>query len=150
VADKRQIAKLFRMLSTSGNERRNAFAALERAMQREGVSWSDIGNAVERDDGKYTEVEMQEYAQAARAEGVDAGIKIGMTRASNGNGNGHMSLPMPAEMAQYCHERRGRLRNDRERDFIGETYMGTQRGKRLSLRQLGYLASLYIQAGGKV
>ena len=28
-------------------------------------------------DGKYTEAEMQEFAQAARAEGVEAGIRIG-------------------------------------------------------------------------
>ena len=53
-------------------------------------------------DGKYTETEMQELAQAARAEGIEAGIKIGMTRASNGSGNtnGHLTLPSPAEMAR--------------------------------------------------
>ena len=42
---------------------------------------------------------MQEFAQAARAEGVEAGIKIGMARASNGSGNanGHLTLPKPSE-----------------------------------------------------
>ena len=48
---------------------------------------------------------MQEFAQAARAEGVEAGIKMGMARASNGSGNGHLTLPKPSEMAEYCHDR---------------------------------------------
>ena len=47
---------------------------------------------------------MQEFAQAARAEGVETGIKMGMARASNG-GNGQLTLPKPSEMAQYCHDR---------------------------------------------
>jgi hypothetical protein len=113
---RKRIAQLLRMLSSSGGERRNAFATLERIMRSEGVSWSDIGNAIERDveptpdNGRYTESEMQEFAQAARAEGVDAGIKIGLARARNGSGNGHMTLPKPAEMAEYCHERLSRLK----------------------------------------
>ena len=60
-------------------------------MQSEGVNWTDIGDVIAGggdDDGKYTETEMQEVAQAARAEGVEAGIKMGMARASNGSGNG--------------------------------------------------------------
>ena len=62
--NKKKIAQLIRMLSSSGGERRNAFAALERTMQSEGIGWSDIGNWVEHDgaecnDGKYTEAELQ-------------------------------------------------------------------------------------------
>src|SRR5215831_8165909 len=111
------------MLGSSGNERRNAFAALERTMQSEGVSWSDIGNIIEQNaDGKYTEEELQEYGQALRAEGVEAGIAIGAARAANGsgNGNGHLTLPSPAEMADFCHTRRGRLKDDKQREFIDE------------------------------
>jgi hypothetical protein len=75
--NKKRIAQLFRMLGSSGGERRNAFAALERSMQSEGVSWTDIGDAIERDatpkppdPNKYTESELQEVAQAAREQGV--------------------------------------------------------------------------------
>ena len=61
-------------------------------MQSEGIGWSDIGNVIEPgaecDDGKFTEAEMQQFGQAMRAEGVEAGIKIGMARAGNGGGNG--------------------------------------------------------------
>jgi hypothetical protein len=150
--NQRRIAQLFRMLGSTGGERRNAFAALERAMQSEGISWSDIGNTIERGfaggDGKYSEAELCEYGQALRAEGVEAGIKIGLARAGNGGGNGHLTLPPPVEMAQHCHERLGRLRNDNERDFISKAH--GRRGRTRSLRELGWLVSLYIQTGGRI
>jgi hypothetical protein len=155
VADpnKKRIAQLLRMLGSSGGERRNAFAALERVMHSEGISWSDVGNWIEhtaaQDDGKYTEAEMQEFAQVARTEGVEAGIKIGMTRASNGHGNGHLTLPKPFEMAEYCHDRLGRLKDDKQREFVTDMFVITQRGVKLSLGRLGYLASIYIQIGGR-
>src|SRR5262245_9475160 len=120
------------MLGSSGGERRNAFAALERAMQSQGITWTDIGDAIEHDEGKYTEIEMQEFAQAARAEGVEAGIKIGLVRASN-SGGGHLVLPKPSEMAEYCHERLGRLKDDKQRDFVSDMHVITRRGNNLSL-----------------
>ena len=92
---------------------------------------------------------MQEFAQLARAEGVEAGIKIGLARASNGGGNGHLTLPKPVEMAEYCHERLGRLKDDKQRDFISDMYVVTQRGRSLSPGRLGYLASIYIKIGGR-
>ena len=49
----------------------------------------------EHDEGKYAESEMQEFAQASRAEGIEAGIRMGMARVSNGSGNGHPTLPSP-------------------------------------------------------
>jgi hypothetical protein len=150
----KRIAQLLRMLSSSGNERRNTFAALERTMRSESISWSDLGNWIEQAgtqaEGKFTEAEMHELAQVARAEGVEAGIKIGMTRARAGGGsNGHLSLPPAAEMAQWCHDRLGRLKDDKQRDFISDMVTITQRRTSLSLGRLGYLASLYIQIGGR-
>jgi hypothetical protein len=147
----KRIAQLIRMLGSSGNERRNAFVALERAMQNEGVSWSDLGNIIEQNaDGKYTEEELQEYGQALRAEGVEIGVKIGMTRASNGGGNGHLTLPSPAEMADFCHARRGQLKDDKQREFINDMCRLTLFNRVLSPGRLGYLASIYIQNGGKL
>jgi hypothetical protein len=59
--NKKRIAQLARMVGSKDGERRNAFAALERAMRDAGISWTDIGNAIESDnDGKYTENELQE------------------------------------------------------------------------------------------
>jgi hypothetical protein len=148
--NKKRIAQLFRMLGSSGGERRNAFLALERIMQSEGVSWTDIGDAIEHGgDGEYTEDDLQQYGQALRAEGVEAGIKIGESRASNGGGNGHLTLPKPFEMAEYCHQRLGRLKDDKQRDFVSDMVVITQRRGNLSPGRLGYLASIYIQIGGR-
>ena len=141
------------MLGSSGGERRNAFAALERIMQSEGVSWTDIGDLVEHgnacDESKYSEAEMQEFAQAARAEGIEAGIKIGATRAGSGSGNGHLTLPSPAVMADFCQARRGQLKDDNQRKFIADMIVVTRSRYRLTPGRLGYLASIYIQNGSK-
>jgi hypothetical protein len=156
--NKRRIVHLFCMLSSSGGERRNAFAALERTMQSEGMSWSDIGNAIEcgfkHDDGKFTEAEVQEFGQAMRAEGLAAGIAVGLARAaSNGSGNGHLTLPPPVEMADFCAARRPRLKDDAQRKFIDEMVVKTRNQMflryRLTPGTLGYLASIYIKIGGK-
>jgi hypothetical protein len=155
--DKKSLAKRLRMLGTPVvTERRNAFAALERFMHSKSVSWSDIGNLVEEDkkpvsdECKYTESDLQQWGQVQRAEGVEAGIKIGEARKSNGGGNGHIALPKPADMAEYCHERLGRLKDDKQREFVTDMYSITQRGKNLSPGRLGYLASIYIQIGGRI
>jgi hypothetical protein len=154
VAPKRQttsrqkIAQLVRLLGTSERgERENAWRALVRAMAGAGVGWSDLGNWIECDEDKYSASELAEFAQIARAEGVEAGIRIGEARAGNtSNGNG-LSLPRPAEMAEYCHERLGQLK-DNQRDFVSDMYLITQRGVQLSPGRLGYLASIFIQIGG--
>ena len=152
--NRKKIAQLLRMLSSSGGERRNAFAALERLMQNEAISWCDIGNLIENgfgcDDGKYTEAEMQEYGRAKREEGVATGIKIGLARAGNGRSNGQLTLPSPVDMADFCHGRAGQLKDDKQREFISDMLVITQRGRTLSRGRLAYLASLYIQIGGGI
>ena len=64
--------------------------------------------------------------------------------------NGHFMLPDAFEMAEYCHGRLGRLKDDKQRNFVSDMYLMTQHGAKLSRPRLGYLASLYIQAGGKI
>jgi hypothetical protein len=150
--NKKRIAQLFRMLGSSGGERRNAFTALERTMQSEGVNWNDIGDVIANGhgEGKYSEDEMLEFAQAARAEGVEAGIKMGTARASNGSGNGHLTLPQPFEMAEFCRDRLSQLKDDKQRDFVIDMVGITQRGTRLSSSRLAYLTSIYIKTSGKM
>ena len=154
--NKKKIAQLLRMLSSSGGERRNAWTALERAMQSDGTGFSDIGNAYERgcgcDDGKYTEDDLQQFGHALRAEGVEAGIKIGLARAGNGSGggsNGQITVPAPADMADFCHQRLSQMKDDAQRDFIRETYQTTQRGRNLQPGTLGYLISIYLKHRGR-
>ena len=148
--NKKRIAQLFRMLGSSGGERRNAFAALERSMQSEGVSWTDIGDALERgSEGKFSEAELQEYGQALRAEGVEAGIKIGQARKSNGSANGHSMLPENSEMADYCRRHRDDL-EPKHHSFVDRMPTRTRSRRPLSPKEKGYLASLYIQLGGSI
>jgi hypothetical protein len=151
----KRIAKLIRQLDTPiDGVRRKAFTALESTMQTERVKWVDISNAIEheaehkQDDGKYTEAEMQEFAAAARAEGVEAGIKIGAARAGNGTANGHTMLPKPCEMAEYCHDRLSQLKDTKQRDFVDDMLVLTRRGARLSPSRLSFLASIYIKISG--
>ena len=116
-------------------------------MQSEGISWTDIGDAIENStDGKYSEEEVREMFAAGRKEGVEIGIRIGLTRAQNG----HLMLPSPSEMAEHCHQHLSRLKDDKQRDFISDMYLITRRGTNLSLGRLGYLASVYIQIGEKI
>lgn len=149
--NKKRIAQLARMLGSNGGERKNAWTALERAMHSEGFSWSDIGNCIEQcDDGKFTEAEMLEFAQVARAEGVEAGIKIGMARAGNGSGNGGLALPPPTVMAEHCHQQLGRLKNDWQRDFVADIFVLTRHTRNLSRSRLANLAKIYIEIGGSI
>jgi hypothetical protein len=151
---RQKIAQLVRLFGTTARgERVSAWLALERTMDTAGVDWNDVGNWIEhggeleRDDGTYSEGEMQEFRQASRAEGVEIGIKIGMARAAQSNG--HITLPEPSEMAQYCHERLNRLKSDWQRDFIADIYRITRRKMNLSLPRLGNLAKIYIEMGGR-
>lgn len=118
-------------------------------MQSEGITWTDIGNAIERTaDGKYTEDEMQQFALAVRKEGVEEGIKIGKAQTSNGGGNGASKLPSPIVMAAYCHERCDRL-NDWEREFINNMHVkGVARRYALKPKQRTKLEEIYQQLGG--
>jgi hypothetical protein len=142
---KERLAKCIRLFGSA--ERANARTMTERALESAGASWTDLGNWIEHHS--YTEDDLKEFGQAQRAEGVEAGIKIGMARASNGGGNGH-TLPKALEMAEYCHDRLGRLKNDKQRDFVDDMLVITRRGMNLSLGRLGYLASIYIQIGGRI
>jgi hypothetical protein len=148
-----RIARLVRQFgATERGVRVNAWRALELTMENEHVNWSDVSNWIEGSaDGKYTEDEMQQFALAVRREGVEEGIKIGIVRGrAQQQSNGHIVLPEPSEMAEYCHERLNRLKDDKQRDFIGDMYVITRRGRSLSLGRLGYLASIYIQIGGRI
>ena len=58
-------------------------------------------------------------------------------------------LPKPSDMAQYCYDRLGRLKDDKQRDFIGDMYLITQRGVKLSSKRFAYLASIYLQTSGR-
>jgi hypothetical protein len=102
--------------------RANAWRMLQGTMNGAGINWSDVGNWIEDGESKYTEDELQQYGQAKRAEGVEAGIKIGEARKSNGGGNGYITVPNPSEIANFCHQRLSRMKDDAQRRFVRESY----------------------------
>lgn len=156
-SDNKRIAQLFRMLGSSGGERRNAFALLEKTMQTEDITWTDIGDWVEQRGGSggYSEAELEELTRAVRAEAVEDGIKIGLARGAarpafkQVGGDGYV-LPSAEHMARYCQAGSARLKDAKQRDFISDMVLLTRSGRALSLARLGYLVSIYIQAGGKI
>jgi hypothetical protein len=131
-------------------QRRIAFTALEDALEKFGADFRDLGNWIEQPgNGKYT-AEVQEICDVVRKESVEAGIKLGLARASNGGGNSHSTntLPPASVMAAYCHERRDRL-NDWEQEFIDNMHVhGVARRFTLKPKQKSKLQEIYQQLGG--
>jgi hypothetical protein len=164
---KKRIATLVRLLGTpERGERAKAWRMLERAMTSASVSWTDLGNWIEQGDT------LRSLAQAMERMGInpnnvvswikdggendmraiyDAALQEGIKRGmQQKNGNGHIMLPEPSEMAEFCRQRLNQLKDDKQRDFVGDMYLITRRGMNLSRGRLGYLVSLYIQVGGQI
>jgi hypothetical protein len=140
-ATRKKIAKLVRMFGTTERgERANAWSAMARLLQNEGLSWTDVGNTIECND--LTESEMAEI--------FEAGVKEGIMRASGQQSNDHITLPTPLEMAEFCHQRPNQLKDSKQRDFVDDMLIYMRRGINLSRGRLGYLASIYIQIGGQI
>src|SRR4051794_27931147 len=91
---KDRLAKCIRLFGSA--ERANARRMTERALESVGASWTDLGDWIEH---SYSEDEMQELAAAVRAD----------EHARAPRSNGHLMLPEAAKMAEYCHDRLGRL-----------------------------------------
>jgi hypothetical protein len=132
---KDRLAKCIRLFGSA--ERANARIMTERALASVGASWTDLGDWIEN---SFSEDEMLEMVATVRKE----------EHARAPQSNGHIVLPEASEMAEYCHERLNRLKDNKQRDFVSEMYVITRRRMSLSLGRLGYLASIYIQIGGRI
>jgi hypothetical protein len=132
---KDRLAKCIRLFGSA--ERANARIMTERALRSVGANWTDLGDWIEH---SYSEDEMLEMVATVRKE----------ERARAPQSNGHIVLPEPSEMAEYCHQRPNRLKDDAQREFINEMYVKTRQGINLKLGTLGYLASIYIKLGGRI
>jgi hypothetical protein len=110
----------------------------DRALSSVGASWTDLGDWIEH---SYSEDELLQFEAVIREQERQ--------RASHApQSNGHIMLPEASEMADYCYANRSRLEG-KHHSFIDKMFM--HRGRRpLSLKEKGYLASLYVQLGGKI
>jgi hypothetical protein len=132
---RKRLAKCIRLFGSA--ERANARIMTERALASVDASWTDLGDYIET---SFSEAEMDEIVDAIRKQ---ERARVSPPR------NGHFMLPDAFEMAEYCQSRLHRLKDDKQRDFVSDMYLITQRGIKLSLGRLGYLASIYIQIGGR-
>ena len=139
---KEKITMLVRQLSAHEHGVKvAAWRAIERAMQSHGITWVDVGNWIEN---SYSEEEMLEAVDIVRKE------ERQRAQQTAARSNGHMVLPSPVEMADFCEARRNRLKDDKQRAFIDEMVWKTRQMPRLHPGTLGYLVSLYIKHGGKI
>jgi hypothetical protein len=135
-----RVAQLIRLFgSPLHGERVNAWRLLEQVMKSEGLIWTDIGNWVEQPLTEDETKEMFEFAMKEATRQAQAQLH-----------NGHIMLPDPSEMAEFCHQRLNQLKDNKQREFIGDMCLITRRGMNLSRGRLGYLASIYIQIGGRI
>jgi hypothetical protein len=143
---KERLAKCIRLFGSA--ERANARNMTERALASVGASWTDLGDWIEH---SYSEDEMLEMVAAIRKESVEEGIKIGRAHVQpQQQKNGHLHLPEPLAMAEYCQQRLNQLKDDAQRTFVENTHATLRRGWSIKRGPLGYLASLYIKHGGGI
>jgi hypothetical protein len=95
---KERLAKCIRLFGSA--ERANARTMTERALESVGASWTDLGCWIEH---SYSEDKMLEMVATVRKE----------ERARAPQRNGRIVLPEPSEMAEYCHQRLGRMKDTR-------------------------------------
>jgi hypothetical protein len=127
-----RLAKCIRLFGSA--ERANARLMTERALASIGASWTDLGDWIET---SFSEKEMREFEAFVRKE----------EQARAPQSNGHLVLPEDAEMADYCYARRGQL-EAKHHEFVDNMRIRT-RHRAVSLKERGYLASLYIRLGGR-
>jgi hypothetical protein len=135
---KEKLAKCIRLFGAA--ERANARTMTERTLASVGANWTDLGDWIEH---SFSEDEMHEIVDVIRKEERARAPQAPQI-------NGHFVLPEVLEMAQYCHDRSGLLKDDNQRDFVDDMYHRAQRGMQPKRGPLGYLASLYIKLGGRI
>ena len=91
---KDRLAKCIRLFGSA--ERANARTMTERALASVGANWTDPGDWIENS-----------FSEEEILEAVDVVRKEERQRAQQNvpQSNGHIVLPEPSEMAQYCHAR---------------------------------------------
>jgi hypothetical protein len=133
-----RLAKCVRLFGST--ERANARVMTERALASVGATWTDLGDWIEN---SYSEDELREVVEVIRKE-----ERARMPPPPQSNG--HITLPEPLEMAQFCHDRSQQLKDDNQPDFVANTYRKIRFGRGLKRGELGFLVSLYIKLDGRI
>ena len=153
--NKKRIAQLFACWAPAAASAATRSLRWSAHAESEGISWSDIGD-VDRerwrcDDGKYTEernagIRPRPPARKGSRQGSRSAWRA---RAMGRQWSGHAAASLRRWRSTATSGSR-RLKDDKQREFVSDMYVITQRGTNLSLGRLGYLASIYIQLGGRI
>jgi hypothetical protein len=146
-----RVADLVRKLGTDfEQEALAAWGALKRLLASQGASFTDLGNAIEKlATGGLADDQMQRVYDAGRAQGLaDAERKHAEAQAAYGLRSD--GSPDWEGIALYCQREKGRLKEDRHRQFVDDMASRMTWSREPTPKQATYLLSLFRQLGRRV
>jgi hypothetical protein len=142
-----RVGQLIRMLgSDREGERHAALGALDRTLRNAGLDFNVLASAVEPLNDQLDFVaEMDRVYEVGLAANARKEPPPNLDFNTFRDVDGKVTWQA---MALFCQERRDRLKDDWEREFIADMAAGN-RGRDPSERQMPYLKKAYFRLGGK-
>jgi hypothetical protein len=146
-----RIADLVRKLGTDfEQEALVAWGALKRLLASQSASFTDLGDAIEKlATGGLADDQMQRVYDAGRAQG-HAGAERKHAEAQAAYGLRPDGSPYWERIALCCQREKGRLKEDRHRQFVDDMAARMVWGHQPTEKQGKYLLSLFRQLGGRI
>ena len=144
----KRIANVFRRLGSDFDGEVLASAkALKRILAAEGLSINDIATVLESCNG---EIEAKKYSDADAEIIYERGVEKGRAEQQEAPAEFYEAGGRPRwhEIAKFCEERKAKLRNDKEREFVGDMVSNTLRWRAPTKSQADWLISIFIRLGG--
>jgi hypothetical protein len=146
-----RIADLVRLLgSESEGEVLNAHGALKRLLASRSVGFTDLGNAIEKlATGGLDDDQMRRLFHAGYQKGLEEAMRK-QVEAEAAFGLRPDGTPDWERIALYCQSEKGRLKEDRHRQFVDDMASRMTWSCEPTPKQATYLLSLFRQLGGRV
>jgi hypothetical protein len=146
-----RIADFVRLFgSDSEGEALAAFGALKRLLKAHDVSFTDLGNAIEKlATGGLADDQMQRLFDAGYQKGLEDATRKQL-EAEGAFGLRPDGSPDWERIALYCQREKGRLKQDRHRQFVDDMASRMTWSREPTPKQATYLLSLFRQLGGRV
>jgi hypothetical protein len=136
--------------SDSEGEARNAFDALKRLLKTHDVSFTDLGNAIEKlATGGLADDQMQRLFDSGYQKGFEDATRK-QVEAEGAFGLRPDGSPDWERIADYCQREKGRLKENRHRQFVDDMASRLTWSREPTPKQATYLLSLFRQLGGRV
>ena len=148
----KHIGQIFGLMlgSNSDCESANAASALRRLVESEGVSVSDLTTIIENCDGrieerKYSDADVEIIFKRGKERGRAEEATKQQAPPEFYDADGH---PRWSEVALFCQRNIGRLRDEREKEFVNDM-TGKLTWREPTERQSRWLFSIFVKLGGK-